>query len=380
VPGLPDGLWTAHSFGSKPWPALVAPAVDLSEEGLELDWCAALAIGFASGDIARFSASREWFLPDGYLVPGAGQRSPRRLRNPALTAMLKSLAERGARDFYEGVIGFAIANDLARGGSAISKTDLRGYRARLLEPTIVARYDKRYLLPAGSPLAETFCEMMKVEDSSAVPLDRSRVTNLAQIFRAAHAELRQGDQDLNEWSSHVSVIDAEGNMASLSQSLGSLFGSKVVLPSTGLLANNFVLSARNGRESGENSAAHYLLPVLGLSGERAWLAIGVSGNRHILPTLVQIISLLGDFGFAMEDAFHQARLGISSAGEIQIDATAPPETKTALKQIFRAIEVPAAIDPFARHCAIAVNVDIFSGERIAMTDPTELWAGATAIG
>ena len=382
VPGQPDGLWTAHAFGSKPWPALVAPAVDLSEEGLEVDWYAVLTIGLAAGELARFPASRDWFLPAGPVPSYFGRSAQRRLRNSALTAALKSLGERGGRDFYEGAVGYAIADDLARGGSTIGKADLRGYRARALEPTIIARYSKRYLLPAGSALADTFIEMMKAEDSSVLPLDRTRVTNLAQTFLAAHAELRPGDQDLNEWSSHVSVIDGDGNMASLSQSLGSLFGSKVALPSTGILANNFGMPAQDGHERGEGRgvAAHYLLPVLGLSGERAWLAIGVSGNRHILPTLMQIISLLGDFGFAMEDAFHQARVGVGRSGQIQIDATAPPDIKTALKQIFRAIEVPTAIDPFARQCAVAVNIDLFSGERIAMTEPTELWAGAAAIG
>lgn len=382
VPGQPDGLWTAHAFGSKAWPALVAPAVGLSEEGLEVDWYAVLTIGLAASELARFPTSRDWFLPAGPTPSYLGRNAQRRLRNSALTAALKSLAERGGRDFYEGMIGFAIADDLARGGSTISKTDLRGYRSRALEPTIVARHGKRFLLPAGSVLTDTFCEMMKAENEALLPLERSRVANLAQTFLAAHAELRHGDQDLNEWSSHIAVIDGDGNMASLSQSLGSLFGSKITLPSTGILANNFAMPNQNGYEPGKNRgmAAHYLLPILGLSGERAWLAIGVSGNRHILPTLTQIISLLGDFGFALEDAFHHARLGVSNTGQIQIDATAPPEIKTALKQIFRALEVPTVVDPFARQCAVAVNVDLFSGERIAMTEPTELWAGGAAIG
>lgn len=382
VPGQPDGLWTAHAFGSKAWPALVAPAVDLSEDGLEVDWYTVLTIGLAATDLARFPSSRDWFLPAGPMPSYLGRNGQRRLKNSALTMALKSLAERGGRDFYEGMIGFAIADDLARGGSSISKADLRHYHARSLEPTIVSRLSKRFLLPAASVLTDTFCEMMKVEDDLLLPLDRSKVSNLAQASLAAHAELRHGDQDLNEWSSHVSVIDGDGNMASLSQSLGSLFGSRIALPSTGILANNFALPTHDGYEQGKSRglAAHYLLPVLGLSGERAWLALGVSGNRHILPVLTQIISLLGDFGFALEDAFHHARLTIGTSGQVQIDATAPSDIKTALKQVFRAVEVPTTIDPFARQCAVAVSVDLFSGERIAMTEPTELWAGAAAIG
>ena len=381
VPGQPDGLWTAHTFGTMPWPAVVAPAVGLSEDGLEVDWYAALTIGLEAADLMLFPASRQWFLPDSPLPSYLGRKSSRRLRNPGLTAALKSLAERGGRDFYDGMIAFAIADDLARGGSPITRSDLKAYRARSLEPTIVAREGKRYLFPTVNPLADTFCEMMKSEGESTSPLDRARITNLAQTFLAAHAEHRGGDQDFSEWSSHVSVIDGEGNMASLSQSLGSLFGSKIVLPSTGILANNFAMPSRNGHERGKDpgAAGHYLLPLLALSGERAWLAIGVSGSRHILPTLVQIVSLLGEFGFAMEDAFHHARLGVSPSGQIEIDASAPAELKTALKQIFRASEVPAVVAPFVRQCAVAVQVDAFSGERVAMTEPTELWAGSAAV-
>lgn len=379
--GQPEGLWTAHAFGTMPWPALVAPAVGLSEDGLEVDWYAALTIGLEAAALGRFPASRHWFLPDMPLPSYLGRKALRRLRNPGLTAALKSLAERGGRDFYEGMIAHAIADDLARGGSPISKADLKGYRARSLQPTVVARHGKRYLVPPGSTLADTFCEMMRAEADTSSPIDRVRLTNLAQAFLSAYAEHRHGDQDLSEWSSHVSVIDGDGNMASLSQSLGSLFGSKVVLPSTGILANNFAMPAQNGHDPGKDPsvASHYLLPLLALSGDRAWLAIGVSGNRHILPTLIQIISLLSEFGFAMEDAFHHARLGVSPSGQIEVDASAPPEIKAALKQIFRAIEVPTAVDPFVRQCAVAVNVDPFSEERVAMTEPTELWAGTAAI-
>ncbi len=381
VPGLPDGLWSAHTFGTMPWPALVAPAVGLSEDGLEVDWYVALTIGLETAALSRSPATREWLLPESPFPSYLGRKVSRRLRNSGLTAALKSLAERGGRDFYDGMIGYALADDFARGGSTISQNDLRSYRARTLEPVIIARKGKRYLLPPGSILTEIFCDMMKSEDESSSPLDRLRVTNLAQTILAAHAELRPGDQDLAEWSSHVAVIDGDGNMASLSQSLGSLFGSKVVLPSTGILANNFALPAQIGFEPGKDRsiATHYLLPVLALSGERAWLAIGVSGNRHILPTLVQIVSLLGEFGFAVEDAFHHARLGVSLAGQIEIDASAPSEIKAALKQVFRAVEVPAAVNPFARPCPIAVHVDLFSGERVAMTEPTELWSGAAAL-
>ena len=381
VPGQPEGMWAAHLFGTKPWTALVAPAVEISEEGLEFDWYAHLAIGLAAAELARSPASRDWFLPSNLPASYLDAKLELRLRNPALTATLKLLAERGARDFYEGLIAYALEDDLARGGSPITKDDLRAYRARVVEPDILSRGGKRYLLPPDGIMAETFCSLMKSDDHPPANVDIKRMTDLAHAFSAAYAELQRPGSEGGEWGSHVSVIDGIGNMASLSQSLGSLFGSRVVLSNTGILLNDYAadIGWQAAPNAGGGFAAHHLLPIVGLSGERAWLALGVAGDRHVMPTLIQLISLLDDFGYSLEDAFHQPRISICKSGRVEVDATASPEIKSALSQIFRAHEVPAVLHPFARPCAVAVCVDLFSGERVGITEVTELWAGAAAV-
>lgn len=383
VPGQADGLWAAHAFATKPWTALLAPAIELSEEGLELDWYALLTIGLAAAELSRFPASRSWFLPRGFPSSLAGI-NPFTLRNPALTATLKQLAERGGRDFYEGSIAHAFAADVADGGALIDKGDLRAYRAKSLEPATVARGGKRFLMPPHSTIGKIFREIMGVPQEWKAAVDRSTFLKYAHMFSAAHAETSDvGEGIPEEWSSHVSVIDSDGNMASLSQTLGSTFGSKIVLPETGILVNNAALSAHSASDDtdpwqGAAITTDHLLPVLGLSGEQPWLALGVSGDRHILPTLVQLISFLVDFGLSAEDAFRQPRIGIRHSGEILIDSAATPEVKQAIEQVFRLTELPASLYPFSRPCAVAVSVDFFSGDRIAMTETSEPWAGASA--
>lgn len=383
VPGLPDGLWTAHSLGTMPWPQLLAPAIDLSEEGLELDWYAFLAIGLGAAELARFPASRACFIPPGFPASHLRLGATPRLHNPALTAALIALAERGARDFYEGMIAHTLIDDLAHGGSAIDKADLRSYRAHLVEPATMIRSGKRFLLPSSSSITNVFSEIMKTAGEWRPAVDRSTFIQFAHAFSAARAEIEiAGDKTIAEWSSHISVIDRDGNMASLSQTLGSVFGSKIVLPQSGILMNNSAATLKYGSrlrvEAGERTVNH-LLPMLGLSGDRPWLAIGVSGDRHILPTLVQLISFLSDFGFSVEDAFHQPRLGVRSSGEILIDTGASIDIKNAMHQVFGALEQPPCLYPFGRPCAVAVEVDPFSGDRVAMTEASEPWAGAAAV-
>jgi len=383
VPGLIDGLWTAHAFGTKPWTPLLAPAIELAEQGLELDWYSFLTIASAAADLSRYPASRDWFLPIGF--PSAVTRTERfLLRNPALASTLKTLAERGGRDFYEGSIAHEFVSDVSDGGASIEKSDLRAYRAQLLEPATVMRGGKRFLMPPHRPIAGLFSEIMSVPEEWKAAVDRATFLKYAQIFSAAHAEFSSAEHGIpEEWSSHVSVIDGDGNMASLSQSLGSTFGSKIVLPRTGILANNAAIvdESRSNDIDPSHFAAKsidHLLPMIGLTGDRPWLALGVSGDRHILPTLVQLVFFLVDFGFSVEDAFCHPRIGLRRAGEILVDSAASFEIKQAIEQVFRVTELPASLYPFSRPCAVAVGIDLFSGDRVAMTETNEPWAGAAA--
>jgi gamma-glutamyltranspeptidase/glutathione hydrolase len=380
IPGLPDGLWTAHAFGTKPWTTLLAPAIELSEEGLELDWYALLTITANADELARFPASREWFLPYGKQAPFERKTALANLRNPALTATLMALAERGARDFYEGSIAHAFIHDVREGGGYIEPADLAAYRAKSVEPVTVVRAGKRLLTPPNSQLGKLFREVMSDSNEWHSAVDQSTYLRYAQVIAAAHADFTPEFDDARDgWSSHISVIDEEGNIASLSQSLGASFGSKIVLPGTGILANNAGAVPGTADNAGvARFAQHNLLPMIGIAGERPWLAMGVSGDRHILPTLIQLISFLIDFGFSVEDAFSHPRIGMRRPGEILIDPIVSSEIKQAIRQSFQVREEPASLYPFARPCAVAVCVDGISGERVAMTDTSEPWAGACA--
>ena len=93
---------------------------------------------------------------------------------------------------------------------------------------------------------------------------------------------------------------------------------------------------------------------------------------------MQLISYVSDFGFSVEDAFHQPRIGVRAPGEILVDTAVSADIKRALREAFRTIEEPACLYPFSRPCAVAVGVDQFSGERVAMTEVSEPWAGTAA--
>src|SRR5262249_48217726 len=124
-----------------------------------------LIIATAAADLARFPASRAWFLPGGFPPAPDWSGALLRLKNPALAATLKALAARGPRDFYEGVTAHALAGDLAQapgssaargGASRIGEADLAAYRARLVEPLAIARAGKQLLVPGGLTAGPSF--------------------------------------------------------------------------------------------------------------------------------------------------------------------------------------------------------------------------------
>ncbi len=401
VPGQPDGMRLAHeTFATKSWPALLAPAIGLAEQGFAADWWATLVIATAAADLARFPESRAWFLPAGFPPAPDWSGALPRLKNAALARTLKALAERGARDFYEGTVARMLAADLGRGAghgaSRIARGDLAGYRARLAEPLTIARAGKRLFVPGGLTAGPTLRDALDhMAGKLGRTLDAAAFVAYTEGLSAAYAarletmgEGRpQGPGMGAECTTHLSVIDRDGNMAALTQTLLSLFGAKAVLPESGVLMNNGInwFDPRPGRPNSIGPGKRPLsnmLPLLGLAGERPWLAIGASGGRRILPAILQLVSFQADFGLSLEAAFHRPRIDVSAPGEVAVDPLLEPAIKAALAARFAAgagvVEHRRDPYPLAFACPVAVANDLGSDERFAMTEIAQPWAGAAA--
>lgn len=394
VPGQPDGMRLAHeTFATKPWRELLAPAAALAQEGIEADWWATLIVATAAADLARFPAARDWFLPGGLVPVADWSGALPRLKNPALAETMKTLAARGPRDFYEGAIAAKLAADLARGGktSRVAAADLAAYRARLVEPLAIARNGRRLLVPAGLTAGPTLADALaRTAGKLGRAPDAAAFLAYAEALGAAYAtrlETMGEGRAAAECTTHLSVIDRDGNMVALTQTLLSLFGSKVVLPETGVLMNNGVnwFDPRPGRPNSIGPGRRPLsnmLPLLGLDADAPWLAIGASGGRRILPAVMQLVSFQADFGMSLEDAFARPRIDASVAGQVAVDplmdAAIRAELAARLAGNIAVVERRRDPYPLAYACPVAVAVDRSTGDRIAMTEIAQPWAGAAA--
>jgi gamma-glutamyltranspeptidase/glutathione hydrolase len=130
----------------------------------------------------------------------------------------------------------------------------------------------------------------------------------ARALEVAWRSRLQAAGDKESCTTHFSVVDRHGNLCAVTQTLLSIFGSKVVSPSTGVLLNNGVMwfdpepGKPNSLAPGKRCLGNYC-PAVGETPDGARFAIGASGGRKIVGTVLQLASFLIDDGATLEEAF-----------------------------------------------------------------------------
>ena len=390
LPGEVDGLGLAlERFGTRTLATVLQPAIDLAERGLAVDWYLTLKVATLASELARYGATRDIWLPAGMPPVTPPDAQLRRLKLAGLADTLRRLARAGRRDFYEGEIAAAIAKDIHAMGGVLGSEDLKQYRARIASPTECdyrgATMALAPQLTAGPSMAWALGRLAHRSFERGRPHADAFVA-YAEVLREAYAQRLQtmgADGRAPSSTTHLNAIDRDGNMVALTQTLLSVFGSKVVLPATGILMNNGVMwfDPRPGAPNSLGPAKRPLTnmcPVIARSEGKPWFAIGASGGRKIFPAVLQIVSFLIDHGMSLEDAFHQPRIDASGGEHVGVDPRLPQEVKSALSEKFPVHPAELAVYPTNFACPSAVLDELRTGERFGMSDVMSPWSGAAA--
>jgi len=378
VPGSVAGLALAlERFGRKSFAEAIEPAARIAEGGLPVDWYTSHNIALAAADLRKFEGSRTTYLLDG-LPPVPPANDPVRLLPlPALARTYRRLQQAGPRDFYEGELARAIVADLRRGGSAISAADLANYRAEVVEPQSMnyrgVTLNAAPLLTGGTTLLRAM-ELIAERIPGAVigEPDAAAFVAYAEALTAAFAErLAQLGHAMPAATNttHLSVVDRDGNMVALTNTLLSRFGSKVVLPQAGIPMNNGMMWF-DPRPGGPNSIAPAkkplanMCPVVLSRDGKPWAALGACGGRRIIPAVAQLVSFLVDYGLPLGQAFEMPRID-ASIGSIPCDRRMPAEIVAALATKFPVELVEATVYP--SHFAMPSAVLRSRGRNSGMT-------------
>jgi gamma-glutamyltranspeptidase/glutathione hydrolase len=392
IPGHVDGLATAlEAFGTLPFREVVQPAIALADAGIAIDWYLTLKVATMAKELSRYPVTRDIWLPGGLPPVTAAGAATGRLKLNGLADTLRRLAEAGPRDFYEGEIAAGITRDIRAMGGNLDARDLAGFHARIVAPIETEYHGARLALPPSLTAGPTL--LRALEPLRGMTFARGRpggeaFVAYAAALREAYAErltLMGDNSDHRDPSSttHLNVIDREGNMVALTQTLLSVFGSKVVLPSSGVLMNNGMMwfdprpASPNSLAPGKRALSN-MCPVIATREGRPWFAIGASGGRKILPAVYQISAFLIDHGMSLDEAFHQPRIDASGGDTVGVDPRHSESIKQALAGRFPLNMTELVVYPTHFACPSAVLEDPASGERQGLSDVMSPWSGAVA--
>jgi gamma-glutamyltranspeptidase/glutathione hydrolase len=389
APGQAAGLALAFErHASLRWAELCAPAIALAKEGLPVDWHSGLRIAFAARELRRFDAARAVYLPDGLPPAPPLDGSVGHLPLGRLAATLERIAAVGLRDLLTGELARLLVADVRQAGGVLSEEDLGRYRARLAEPLTIAHGEAVIQAAPGLSAGPTLAHALALIAGKvpAGPPGAAAYALWAEALLAAYARrlATMGEvEDRHDpaCTTHLAVVDGRGTMVSLTQTLLSLFGSKIVSPQTGILLNNGIMwfDPRPGRPNsmapGKRPLAN-MCPVIASRDGAPWFALGASGGRRIMPAVMQLCSLLIDGGLDLETAFHVPRIDVSGEPYVTADRRLAPAIQDALAARFDLRQVTPAVHPTLFACPTAVLRDPATGEVLGMTDPFQPVAGA----
>jgi len=396
VPGLLAGLAQAHAkWGTLSWSALVKPAADLAEHGYPVS-------DLGASMLAEFSPKIDAEAARVYAPGGHTPRAGTTFRNPDLARTLRIVAEKGPDGFYKGDIADRLIAASVAAGGWFSPDDFHNYKARVLKP-LSATYHGHTIYSGpppttgGTTLLTTLMCLSAMEEGGRSlrdtrPRDAAYIDTLAralqQVFpqvareigdtpdfaprvakifdprniramasRAAKSDPhdpldRQKESSLlpANWfdetervasTTHLIIIDAKGNVACVTQSLGNHFGAAVVAPGTGFLLNDDLNNFSFQTPSSLNYIApgrwprSTVTPTIVLDQQRKpLLAIGSPGADRIPVAVLQVLVDVVDFNRPLRDAvtaprFHLRKAATRSDAPNHIDLEKPVDDTAA---------------------------------------------------
>ena len=316
VPGVLAGyLHVSDRLGRLPLRDVVAPAVDLAAGGVVVSPMAASLVALLWPIFDRAPDTHALFAPSGHPL-----RAGERFLNPELAAFLTRLGDRPDHSFYRGELAATLAADMVAGGGLVTEADLAAYQVVEREPLAIGYRGHEVLTnPApsfgGSLVALT---LRLLEAGGTLPERGSpdHMVGLTDVMVETDRRRAAGEVDTYLRSSggttHVSVADRHGNVASMTTSNGEASGH--VVPGTGILLNN-MLGEDDLHPDGFHAApagqrvASMMSPTLVLDphGETR-LVVGSGGSKRIRTTIVQVVSAVVDHGRPVGEAVEGPRL------------------------------------------------------------------------
>jgi gamma-glutamyltranspeptidase/glutathione hydrolase len=345
VPGAVAGLGEAHRLYARlPWPDLVAPAIEVARKGVRLNREQAFLHSIL--DVA-LRASDEGRKIYGRSAPLAERDT---LRMTDLADTLERLADEGATAFYGGELARRISAAVRAEDGPLTEADLASYRVIRRRPVraefaghelvsnpppssggLLIAFALRVLdrlgvggrqgsLGAVAALAAVMREASNARDRGFMRalyrgglaerlLAEERIEEAARSIRAGSSEVAREPAGIPS-TTHISVVDVDGNAASLSASTGC--GSGIVVPGTGIHLNNMLgetdLNPDQKTAAPGQRLTSMMAPSVVLANGRPRLVVGSAGSIRLRAAILQIVVNVVAHGLSVQDAISAPRV------------------------------------------------------------------------
>jgi gamma-glutamyltranspeptidase/glutathione hydrolase len=365
VPGTVAGLFEAHEkYGRLPMETLIKPAISLARNGFTVQENQARNLNYLKATLTERNHEPIELLQADTIMQGM------LIKQNELAETLERIARNGAAEFYSGETAKLFVEEMEKGKGIISMEDLKAYRA-IWRPAIVFNYNEYRIISMGPPssggqlLAQilTMLDLKhdKLPDHNSGPY----IHTLNEIERLAYADraYHLGDPDFvdipmeallssdylqarlslindsmatrsediaagvfepleSEETTHLSVVDEEGNAVSVTTTLNGAYGSKLMVSGAGFFMNNemddfsvkpgfpnmygLIGSEANSIQS-EKRMLSSMSPSIVEKDDQLFLVVGSPGGPTIPTSTLQVILNTASFGMSLDSALNQPR-------------------------------------------------------------------------
>ncbi len=369
VPGSVAGLiYALEKYGTLSLKEVIQPAIDLAENGFEIDYNFAKSLEYENKYFNKYESSKKIFTKNG-LPFQEGEK----LIQSDLAYTLKQIRNNGKKGFYDGNVAKLIVKQIKSNGGFIALEDLQSYEPVERVP-IKTRYRDYDVVTMGPPSAGgiTLLQMLNilenhnftydewgsseyihllVETMKYVFADRSKhigdpdfydvpvnwllskdyakviYNQIVNTDNAIPSEMispgNSADMKESEETTHYSIIDKFGNAVSTTTTINSSYGSKIVVDGAGFLLNNemddfsckpgipnqfgLIGSEANKIEPGKRMLSS-MTPTIILKDENPFMIVGSPGGSTISTVVLQVILNAIDFGMDVQQAVNMPRI------------------------------------------------------------------------
>jgi gamma-glutamyltranspeptidase/glutathione hydrolase len=379
-----------EKFGRRKLADLILPAAQIAEDGFPIDFVYARKLASTAEKLRLFDSPRALFFhADGKpLIEGDV------LKQPDLARSYRAIAKEGADWFYRGDFPKSVAAWMKANGGIMTEADFANYVVKQREPLTTDYRGYRIVgLPPPSSGGVHVAQILNILDPfdlAALKKPGERHHVIAEAMKLAFADRAYwlGDPDFakvprgladksyardlakrisldrvadvptpgtppgaeKDWfekhTTHFSVADAEGNWVACTQTINTAFGSKVIVPGTGIVLNNemddfsiepgvanafkLVGAEANAVAPGKRPLSS-MSPTIVLKDGKPILALGAAGGPTIISQTVQNLVGVLDLGLRIDEALEQPRIHHQwRPTTLSVEKTLPPSIREAL--------------------------------------------------